>query len=329
MAIPPKVGSEKNRKSSVSTSVYQSVDLENLPIHDKDDENIANYLHLNSDSKNSNLQSAAHIQYMSNELYKLQQLSSNSILDQLNSSIISSQSLQTPPNDKKLYRKDDLKMLDSLISSMKIKEILKETPTKRSSSKTIQKPSKSTSKKQIVKEFKYCILTDLKIGEGEFSETFQGYRYDLGSPIKIAAKRLKNCKDDLNTVNFLSEISVLTQLGKHDNVIEYLGVHNFNNTMYMIFEYAEKGDLKRLLDQCRKNVKREVNVNSLYKLKVAYEIACGMEYISSLDIVHKDLAARNILLDKDFNCKISDFGCCKSEFLTKRPIRYDLKFIKK
>ena len=90
----------------------------------------------------------------------------------------------------------------------------------------------------------------------------------------------------------------------------------------MIFEYAEKGDLKRLLDQCRKNIKREINVNTLYKIKMSYEIATGMEYISSLEIVHKDLAARNILLDKDYVCKISDFGCCKCEFLVKRPIRY-------
>lgn len=46
-----------------------------------------------------------------------------------------------------------------------------------------------------LKEFKNCIITDVKIGEGEFSETFQGYRYDDGVPSKIAAKRLKKSKD--------------------------------------------------------------------------------------------------------------------------------------
>ena len=45
-----------------------------------------------------------------------------------------------------------------------------------------------------------------------------------------------------------------------------------------------------------------------------------MEYISSLDIVHKDLAARNILLDKDFSCKISDFGI--NQPFRKVPIRW-------
>ena len=68
----------------------------------------------------------------------------------------------------------------------------------------------------------------------------------MGAPIKVAAKRLKNAnkeKDDQNTINLLAEIAVLTQLGKHDHVIEYLGVNNLNNEMYMVFEYAEKGIL--------------------------------------------------------------------------------------
>jgi hypothetical protein len=220
----------------------------------------------------------------------------------------------------------------TISTSFRINDSIKETPIipkpefqKNNLTLSTNKSKNASSKnKTIVKEFKYCILTDLKIGEGEFSETFQGYRYDRGAPIKIAGKRLKNFKDkdDQTALNFLSEIAVLSQLGKHDHVIEYLGVNTFNNSMYMIFEFAEKGDLKRLLDSCRKNSKKDINITNLYKLKIGYEVASGMDYISSLDIVHKDLAARNILLDKDYNCKISDFGCCKSEFLNKRPIRY-------
>ena len=120
------------------------------------------------------------------------------------------------------------------------------------------------------------------------------------------------------TVALLSEIAALSELGKHENVIDYLGVYSSASTMYMIFEYADRGDLKRLLDSQRKG-KRDVFLN---KLKACYEIASGMEYVSSLNIVHKDLAARNILLDKDYTCKIADFGCCKLEFMTKRPCKF-------
>lgn len=64
---------------------------------------------------------------------------------------------------------------------------------------------KGNSKLKSVKEFKNCIITDLKIGEGEFSETFQGYRYDNGIPSKIAAKRLKKLKEKGdNILNLIS-----------------------------------------------------------------------------------------------------------------------------
>jgi serine/threonine protein kinase len=176
---------------------------------------------------------------------------------------------------------------------------------------------KSTQKKTQIKEFKYVIMSDLKIGEGEFSETFQAYRYDKGAPIKIAAKRLKAVKDknDQTTAQLLSEISALTELGNHENVIEYLGFFTSTNEMFMIFEFAERGDLKHYLDNQRKG-KKDILLN---KLRISYEIANGMEYVSSLDIVHKDLAARNILLDSNYRSKISDFGCCKMEFMEKLP----------
>ena len=64
-----------------------------------------------------------------------------------------------------------------------------------------------------------------------------------------------------------------------------MGIHTFENNVYMVFEFAEKGDLKKQLELCRKTFKLETSTNHLNKIKIAYEIANGMEYISSLDIV--------------------------------------------
>ncbi len=175
-----------------------------------------------------------------------------------------------------------------------------------------------------IKEFKSCILTDSKIGEGEFSELFQAYRFDLASPTKIAAKRLKVNQTNTNSINILSEISVLSQLGSHPNIIDFIGVYSFNNTMYIMLEFAEHGDLKHLLDRLRKdslNNEIVVSVDTNFQIKASMDIASGMEYISSFDIVHKDLAARNVLVDSNFNCKICDFGSCNSSYAIKRPIR--------
>ncbi len=180
-------------------------------------------------------------------------------------------------------------------------------------------------KKMPIKEFKSCILTDSKIGEGEFSELFQAYRFDLANPTKIAAKRLKLNQANVNSINILSEISVLSQLSSHPNIIDFLGVYSFNNTMYIMLEFAEHGDLKHLLDRFRKNSRNSemiaTAVDNSFQIKASIDIASGMEYISGFGIVHKDLAARNVLVDASFNCKISDFGSCNSSYAIKRPIR--------
>ena len=115
---------------------------------------------------------------------------------------------------------------------------------------------------------------------------------------------------------------MLSQVGRHSNVIEFLGVYSCNSTMYIIFEFADRGDLKKLLDQFRQtNINKDVAIDTGFQMRASLDIANGMEYIANLDIVHKDLAARNILIDMNFNCKISDFGSCNSNFSSKRPIR--------
>uniref|UniRef100_A0A914YWR5 receptor protein-tyrosine kinase n=1 Tax=Panagrolaimus superbus TaxID=310955 RepID=A0A914YWR5_9BILA len=65
--------------------------------------------------------------------------------------------------------------------------------------------------------------------------------------------------------------------------------------------------------------------------QILWQITDGMEYISSLGIIHKDLAARNILMTKNFEVKISDFGLASfcdidslyhSKINQKLPIRW-------
>ena len=47
-------------------------------------------------------------------------------------------------------------------------------------------------------------------------------------------------------------------------------------------------------------------------LTYCHDVACGMHYLSSRRVVHRDVAARNVLLDSAHVCKISDFGMSKA-----------------
>jgi len=89
---------------------------------------------------------------------------------------------------------------------------------------------------------------------------------------------------------------------------------------FLVLEYAENGDLLKFLREHKQRSRETQAQNtgmrlSAYDLtKCAYQIACGMVFLSENSIIHRDLAARNILVSSDFTMKISDFGLAKSDY---------------
>lgn len=85
----------------------------------------------------------------------------------------------------------------------------------------------------------------------------------------------------------------------------------------VITEYLSKGSLRaylhKLEDNNNNNAVQEKGILSLEMIvKMALDIARGMEYVHSQGIIHRDLKPENILLTQDFHLKIADFGVsCK------------------
>jgi len=104
---------------------------------------------------------------------------------------------------------------------------------------------------------------------------------------------------------FEREQDVLKTL-KHPNVVSFLGMTKTeDNRRYLIFEYMSKGSLLDFLQNNRKSLSDK----DLIILSI--DIAKGMVYIESKNIIHRDLSARNILvskIDDKYLAKVSDFG---------------------
>ncbi|KAI3769364.1 hypothetical protein L6452_00465 [Arctium lappa] len=145
-----------------------------------------------------------------------------------------------------------------------------------------------------------------KIGEGGFGPVYKGVLSD-GS--EIAVKQL-SARSKQGNREFVTEIGMISAL-QHPNLVKLYGCCIEGKELLLVYEYLENNSLARALfgreDQ-------KLNLDWPTRKKICMGIARGLAYLheeSRLKIVHRDIKATNVLLDRDLNAKISDFGLAK------------------
>ncbi|KAH9500701.1 Epithelial discoidin domain-containing receptor 1 [Bulinus truncatus] len=136
------------------------------------------------------------------------------------------------------------------------------------------------------------------------------------APLLVAVKMLRPNADDRARADFHKEIKIMSQL-KDLNIVRVLGVCTREEPLCMVVEYMKYGDLNQfLLDhEGESPVAQATNTKTLSYgclIYIASQIASGMKYLESLNMVHRDLATRNCLVGHHFLIKISDFGMSRS-----------------
>ncbi|CCD22224.1 protein kinase GIN4 NDAI_0A00660 [Naumovozyma dairenensis CBS 421] len=99
---------------------------------------------------------------------------------------------------------------------------------------------------------------------------------------------------------------IIMKLLRHPNVLSLYDVWETNSKLYMILEYAEKGELFNLLVERGPLPEKEA-------IRFFRQIIIGISYCHALGIVHRDLKPENLLLDHKLNIKIADFGMAALE----------------
>lgn len=146
-----------------------------------------------------------------------------------------------------------------------------------------------------------------KIGEGGFGSVYKGL---LSDGTVIAVKQL-SAKSKQGTREFLNEIGMISSV-QHPNLVKLYGCCIQGNQLLLVYEYMENNCVSRAL--FGKGPIGKMKLDWSTRKKICLGIARGLAYLheeSSLKIVHRDIKTSNILLDKDFNPKISDFGLAK------------------
>ncbi|XVF25580.1 hypothetical protein REPUB_Repub13aG0224200 [Reevesia pubescens] len=145
-----------------------------------------------------------------------------------------------------------------------------------------------------------------KIGEGGFGSVYKGILLD---GTIIAVKQLSSRSKQGNR-EFVNEIGMISGL-QHPNVVKLYGCCAEGNQLLLVYEYMENNSLAHALFGTEEV---QLMLDWPTRLSICIGIANGLTFLheeSPLRIVHRDIKATNILLDKDINPKISDFGLAK------------------
>ncbi|KAM0953696.1 putative protein kinase RLK-Pelle-RLCK-VIIa-1 family [Dioscorea sansibarensis] len=148
---------------------------------------------------------------------------------------------------------------------------------------------------------------DCLLGEGGFGRVYKGRLQSTGQ--LVAVKQLDRNGLQGNR-EFLVEVLMLSLL-HHPNLVNLIGYCADGDQRLLVYEFMARGSLEdHLLD-----IPLDQKPLSWHtRMKIAHGAAKGLEYLhdkANPPVIYRDLKSPNILLDRDFNPKLSDFGLAK------------------
>ena len=138
-----------------------------------------------------------------------------------------------------------------------------------------------------------------QLGKGNFGQVYKGLLDEIpGTPGYIVAVKTMSLPG-ADRYGMLQEAALMAQLN-HAHVVRLIGVVTMGEPLLVVIEFCEYGSLDGYV--------KRVQLEHVDKLGLAADCAEGMAYLASRNFVHRDIAARNVLVNSERRGKISDFG---------------------
>lgn len=139
------------------------------------------------------------------------------------------------------------------------------------------------------------------LGKGFFGQVFK-VTHKVTKEVMVL-KELYRVDEEAQR-NFLKEVAVLRSLSHH-NVLRFIGVLYRDKKLHLVTEFIPGGSLKELIHDSGLPLPWE------QRILFAKDIACGMTYLHSMNIIHRDLNSLNCLVREDKTVIVADFGLAR------------------
>ncbi|XP_024917506.1 focal adhesion kinase 1 isoform X1 [Cynoglossus semilaevis] len=139
------------------------------------------------------------------------------------------------------------------------------------------------------------------IGEGQFGDVHQGVYISPENPaLSVAVKTCKNSTSDSVREKFLQEALTMRQFD-HPHIVKLMGVIT-ENPVWIIMELCTLGELRSFLQV------RKYSLDLATLILYSFQLSTALAYLESKRFVHRDIAARNVLVSTADCVKLGDFG---------------------
>lgn len=138
------------------------------------------------------------------------------------------------------------------------------------------------------------------IGQGGMADVYLAYDEIMNRPVAIKVLRQKVADDSQAVVRFIREASAVRKLS-HPNVVEIYDVGESGNLHYLVMEYVPGITLKELIAKSGK-------MSAPKAIMMMKELTSAVAAAHKNNIIHRDIKPQNVLIHKNGQLKITDFG---------------------
>ncbi|EQC26253.1 CMGC/CDK protein kinase [Saprolegnia diclina VS20] len=142
-----------------------------------------------------------------------------------------------------------------------------------------------------------------KVGEGTYGVVYKAKDRVTGEIIALKKIRLE-AEDEGIPSTAIREISLLKEL-QHANIVRLYNIVHTERKLTLVFEYLDQ-DLKKYLDVCEKGLEKPILKSFLFQL------LRGIAYCHQHRVLHRDLKPQNLLINREGELKLADFGLARA-----------------